>query len=558
MDTRAFLKSGNVNYHANIELAIDAYTKGIEFPDDNKSDKGKCLVRRAELHARKKEHASAIIDYKKALEICDLTTLTGVCLKGLGYSYHQLHDLDSAISTYLKAFEHLPDNDKDKADCYTKLGLVYQDKNNLQSAISYYSLAIQIFEEMKPIPKDTYPGDAYFHRGEAYLALGEKDKAFADYKIAFEESGSMQNFDYFKRGQANLALNRYGYAIIDFSVAHSDSNDNHEKAICRYYQGLAHKLRSDAEFKHGPYQTWGSYHYDDRYAKKNLRKAIKRFPDTEIHKVYAYEAWAEIYIKQEHYKKAIAKFKEAIKRLDNNPEHKAACILKCAKVYFIKKNYKSAIEHCNAAIETFSQDNNKAAVYFLLGEIYEAKHDYATASEQFDKSSKLYAADHISKKFSQYKHVCCLYALKQHKLAIVELTEIIPQFADDHLHQAKCYFNRAQCHAALGDFQAAIKDFITAIHIDAKNSKVIANLFSKNDFMWIIKNHSDFYQETIKPALNEKTLSLTMSIENKIMAEEKNSQQGKRIFGLFPAVSGTSEGAPASAYNYRRLNSRRR
>lgn len=100
---------------------------------------------------------------KSADDLCERATMKNV-----------LSDYQGALADYTKAIELKPDH----ARAYYNRGGTKADLKDYQGALADYLKAI----ELKP----DYRGEYYKNRGSAYLGLGQKSKAMADYMRATE------------------------------------------------------------------------------------------------------------------------------------------------------------------------------------------------------------------------------------------------------------------------------------------------------------------------------------------------------------------------------------
>lgn len=546
MDARNYLNTGDEHSkNRRLELALNAYTLGTKSPDEpNQTSRANCFYRLAHFY-QYKEYDLAIINYEEAEKLFTHDTDKIDCHIKIGDCHRALKNDAAAIESYQEVLSMPSANIPQKANCYKKLGLVYQNKNDIESAIQHYTQAIQLFDEMKSIPKNTYPGDCYFHRGAAYQAKGDIPSALKDYGKALGKGNfTSKEIDDYKKGTVYLILKDYQSAYSQlWGIKYDRKKDGYttQERADRYYNlALAEQGIGDQNSTISGWQAKARATEMYHDAKKHFGKAIKYF-SANNDKARAYEAWAMIYDEQKKYKKAIAKFSAAIKLFSDNTE-KASCYLSRALIYIKRRDYKHALHDCNEALLQYPDDHiEKAATYFHRGEVYQAENHQALALEDFNEAIKRYPNGHFLKLICCHKKAIALQALGDHKAAINLLDQIIPLIKNKS-DQAQCYFDRAKAHQALGNYDSAIQDFTTAIHIDPKSSSLIAEKFDKNQLKFIVEFYPDFYHKTLMPVLSEDQCSYANNIEEKIkkqkiaqsiLTEEKASPERTTRFPFF-------------------------
>ena len=131
-----------------------------------------------------KEYDSSILDFTKAIELKPKSFRVYILR---GQDYIQIRQDDKAIEDFTTAVNS--DKWYEKADGYIELGETYCLLKDYNKAINCYTKAIKIFEGTK----NPYLEKCYKKRSEAYLFLGEKEKADTDLNLAYEvELGSQK------------------------------------------------------------------------------------------------------------------------------------------------------------------------------------------------------------------------------------------------------------------------------------------------------------------------------------------------------------------------------
>jgi len=86
--------------------------------------------------------------------------------------YFALGDTLSGLKNYKESIYC----DPNYSDPYIAMGYYHQKKNNIDSALYYYTI----------LPDSLYADLMYYERGLAYLALQEKSKAYNDFQTYLE------------------------------------------------------------------------------------------------------------------------------------------------------------------------------------------------------------------------------------------------------------------------------------------------------------------------------------------------------------------------------------
>lgn len=127
------------------------------------------------------------------------------------------------------------------AQWYVERGLALYQEGSYEEAIEQYNLAIK---------RNSNYSTAYNNRAVAYNALGEKEKALADYTKAIEYNPNDDVSLYLNRGILRHDLGEYPKAIADYNmvIALDPHNVNayYNRAMC--YQALGDYGRAIIEF----------------------------------------------------------------------------------------------------------------------------------------------------------------------------------------------------------------------------------------------------------------------------------------------------------------------
>jgi len=135
-----------------------------------------------------------------------------------GLAYQDKGDLDLALSDYNKAIQINPNY----AEAYNNRGFTYQSKGDLDLALSDYNKAIQINPNL---------AEAYNNRGVTYQDKGNLNQALSDYNKALQidsnyaEAYNNRGNIYQNKGDLDLAISDYNQALqIDPDYAEAYNN----------------------------------------------------------------------------------------------------------------------------------------------------------------------------------------------------------------------------------------------------------------------------------------------------------------------------------------------
>jgi tetratricopeptide (TPR) repeat protein len=150
------------------------------------------------------EYEQAIAEFNKILK---LDPKNVHALNNLGVVYFKLNDLDTAISYYTKAI----DSGVANATTYFFRGILFEKYRGEQAkAVKDYSKAVQLQ------PKFT---KAYLNRASAYSSLKEYGKAVADYNTVVQIRPSSEKMVLAKRAKAYFKKGEYTKAWADVEKA---------------------------------------------------------------------------------------------------------------------------------------------------------------------------------------------------------------------------------------------------------------------------------------------------------------------------------------------------
>lgn len=212
----------------NYTQAISDFTKAIEFdPEDDEPYRGRGTV-----YNDIGEYEKAIDDLTKAVELNFLwkrrgywTSGSGYCYDELGKAYYNLKDYERAEDYFTKAIEESGFD----YDAYYGRGLIYYDLGNYERALADFNKAFDFGFTNNPWSDkswgEKFVADykdkwALFHqkRGATHYKLKNYVDAVADFSKAIEYNPDNAEF-YDIRGRAYVALGETDKASADFSKA---------------------------------------------------------------------------------------------------------------------------------------------------------------------------------------------------------------------------------------------------------------------------------------------------------------------------------------------------
>ena len=157
-----YYNRGNV-YHSKGEFncAINDFTKAIELnPDYTEAYNNRGLA-----HGKTGKLDCAIADYTKAIQ---LRPNEAEAYNNRGLAHSKTGNLDRVIEDFAKVIQLRPND----AEAYNNRGVAYYKKGRINLAIKDYNRAMNLNPD--------FVAKVYCNRGEAWLRLGEWEKARAD------------------------------------------------------------------------------------------------------------------------------------------------------------------------------------------------------------------------------------------------------------------------------------------------------------------------------------------------------------------------------------------
>jgi tetratricopeptide (TPR) repeat protein len=305
--------------------ALEDYARAIELrPAHAPTYNG-----RGQLYMARKDYARATADFDRAIQYdpsADNYMLRASAREAAG-------DLDGAIRNFQQAAKLDP---KNVAPLNAMASVLYQKKDYDQ----------QIAVLTHAVPLDEKPALSYRLRAEAWLAKGERKKAYADVARALQYAWSVNGLRV--RGQMRLADGDADGALADAESMLKIENNNADAIALR---GLSYARKKD-------------------YAKAlpDLNKTI----ETDANNALAYAERGQAYIAQNDNTHALTDLSRAIDlKLPSAAPYRAR-----AAIYKSKGDTAKALADLTQAI---ALDPNNAQTYYLTGQVREQTGDIAKA-----------------------------------------------------------------------------------------------------------------------------------------------------------------------------------
>jgi tetratricopeptide (TPR) repeat protein len=167
--TAAYSARGDVYAHyEDYQLAIANYNKAIELKPN-----GDLYVRRGSAYYASGNREQASLDFSKAVELAS-TPVIGHNNVAWALAYDLDTNYETALEHALRSVELDP-----QAYNHDTLALVYYKLKQYEKAVEHYDISLSLDAE--------YVG-SYKRRGDAYLALGNKQAALTDYQTYVAKS----------------------------------------------------------------------------------------------------------------------------------------------------------------------------------------------------------------------------------------------------------------------------------------------------------------------------------------------------------------------------------
>jgi tetratricopeptide (TPR) repeat protein/CHAT domain-containing protein len=262
-------------------------------------------------------------------------------------------DLDGAI----EKFEAAKRSDPERAPTWKKLGDVYLDKGNHDTAIVHYNEAIKLYRETN---RENH--ECYAKRGQAYYGKGDYDNAIEDFSQAIRLDRRNRGY-WNNRGEIYRSKGEYEAAIRDFSEA---IKIDRRFAMALNNMGLAY---------------YGMENYDR--AIENFNRAIR----IDGRHVQAWNNRGSAWLEKGNYNRAIADFTRAI---NSGTGNEYALVYSNRSRAYLHTDYRKALADCERALEIdpdFAPAfNNLANTYREMGEYERALAAYRNCLDKAQQS----------------------------------------------------------------------------------------------------------------------------------------------------------------------------
>ena len=269
-----------------------------------------------------------------------------------------------------------------QAEYFNIAGNSVKEKKDIPRAVTYYTKAIEA---------DPIYAEAYLNRGEAYVYLGEHEKALADFDRIIELNPKEDKAYYFKGLLFNDTGN-YNKAIENLNTAINLNDKAYE-----YYEARSTAYEQINEYEKAFEDMNTAIKLNQKSAKLyNLRGRLhehfKRTDDAindfkiaiklDSNDIWPYNGLLFIYLEMDKNNEA---FEIVNKMIKMKPSWIGILYGIRGTLFSMRGQYKEAIEECNTGIRMYPHN---ASLYNIRGKIYFDLKEYKKAIEDFDMAIK--------------------------------------------------------------------------------------------------------------------------------------------------------------------------
>jgi tetratricopeptide (TPR) repeat protein len=444
----------------NIPAAYEKFNVAAQSDDDNLE----YLLNRAmcSIHPRISKDSLAIIDFTKIINVRRRKErwqhLMPEAYHGRGYAYLQRRDTAKALND-LRQSLLLSKDDSINAKTFCYLGQILYERKQFRAAKDTLTLAIE---------RNVQYHQALDTRGLSWLALGEVERALADFNLAITWAKTEPAY-YHHRSLASAAQRQYIYASEDLDKAiQFQSNE----AVYWFQRGWV-RLR----LQH------------DSAAKADLRQSLQtalRLHDSLKGRAFCYLGWATLrtatnrsdaYTSMEHFTEAIRRFPNDAfaycgrgwAQMETEPFHTAQMDFKTALnlsptlakahlgsgIVRVKQHEADAIRDLDQAIllmgqnrDDFSDVSDLATAYQYRAKANRHVSNWAAAVSDY---TKLMELQPDSLNYGLYR-AQMRYQLKQYEAVLTDLKPILerfPNLADALELKSECFYHQERWRESL-------------------------------------------------------------------------------------------------------------
>ena len=310
-------------------------------------------------------------------------------LFSLGVTYHEIGQLNKAITPLRKLVNDYRDKSDLVVQAYLRLGLISFNQGNLQTAIEYYK---QVFAH-NPSPQEA--NDALVALEEIYVEnLGDPDGYFRFLQTipGYEVDSYAQDSLNFKSAESQYLNGEYSRAVDAFTSYLRKFPNGRNRLQAHFHRGISYfELKQyDAALEDF---DWVIQRGQNRYYAQSLELAalIAYNHKRDYHKSYEYfSAWEQVAESEEDRYKAqlgalqsayrtnnVSAVYEMANKVANNPqatpEQKAIANFYIGKIAYDNKDFEAARSAFEDVISLSNEDEAAEARYLIASILYQQR-----------------------------------------------------------------------------------------------------------------------------------------------------------------------------------------
>ena len=324
-------------------------------------------------------------------------------------------------------------------------------------------------------------------------------KKFLDATNHFDEKGLKAfHYDY---ALAYLGNDVCTHAIPKFTLAMECCTNDNDKAKCYFGRAKAYHRNS--------------YRQDTKAAIQDIHQALKLFSDN-LNKTECFSELASIYVSLNQHDDAITAYREFISHHTDGFQ-KGMAYKKCAELCEKKNDIQQAIVYFGLALPLLPPVEQEK-IYRSRGLHYQSTNEDQKAIEDFTEALRLNGKKNGDLYFwrgmSNQRQ-------KNYPLAIADLVKAREIFFGSAKDEAAYSFEIAFCYQELADHAPALENYKTAFITDPSLTAKLTD----TQLRYFIKNHADYYRDTLALCLDESQKIQAQKIFASIREESKPKPQ---------------------------------
>ncbi len=433
---------GQANLYAKTgehKKALEAYSRLIEqFPNSKRIFEA--YLGQANTYYLLEKYSHAILSYQalidKSPEKSGYRDILEKAQFGLAWSYLKADNIDASIKIF-EDIKNKADNDIVKISALTQIGDAYQDAGYLEKSIEIYDQILKNYE------KSPYTDYVQYRQGIVLLKMDKIEAAtlsFQSLQANFPESKYLNDVQYylavayFKKGNWSAAQEQIEAFI---------------KILPKYHEFLA-----ESEYIFA-LSTFNLEQY--KKAIKLFQKIIKNHPDQSAMIKNAEMSIAKCYYKLGNKKEALKRFKRIVIRWPQS-EVSHESLIWLGDHYLEVMDFDNAIFYYTQLVNIFPGSDKLEAIYYEIGQAYQAKKEYDQAINAFkhirpSNDAQLYAKAKLA--------IAGIFSKKLNPVSAIEtyqnIIETSPEFRRD------AYVKMAEVYKASEKYEKVVEAYTSAL-----------------------------------------------------------------------------------------------